>query len=389
MLYLKILLFITAVSSIIFFSDAFKSFFAKKGGPIATSSQTIHPAASTVKEFYSALEGGDCAKSIQLRPGYTLARCNEVSKVAVSQIKLEVLGENTAIVYVDVQFELKNSDAGSKFKGNVKLDNKNGQWLISEDFTGVSQGSDTVDNSHQKSIEVTNSKLEPIKPIAFDQGTSDFLFGKFEPARSKKFSKIDSRYASRDGMYLDAEAYESFKKMHRDAAKAGVRLVIKSATRNFVYQKGIWEGKWTGSRKVEGNDLSRSMPDSTKRAYKILENSSMPGSSRHHWGTDIDLNAFDNDYFSHGQGKKEYDWLRENAHKYHYCQPYSSKNDEKRSGYNEEKWHWSYMPLSKDYLAQSKTLMKNEMFSGFLGSEAAIEVDIVGKYVFGISRECR
>ncbi len=37
--------------------------------------------------------------------------------------------------------------------------------------------------------------------------------------------------------------------------------------------------------------------------------------------------------------------LTANAAKFGFCQPYNVKTD--RKGYNEEKWHWSFMPLSK------------------------------------------
>ncbi|NJK84501.1 MAG: M15 family metallopeptidase [Saprospiraceae bacterium] len=45
-------------------------------------------------------------------------------------------------------------------------------------------------------------------------------------------------------------------------------------------------------------------PNPQERALKILKYSSMPGTSRHHWGTDIDLNSFSNSYFEQGEGKK-------------------------------------------------------------------------------------
>ncbi|CAA6807981.1 MAG: Peptidase M15, partial [uncultured Thiotrichaceae bacterium] len=133
----------------------------------------------------------------------------------------------------------------------------------------------------------------PQIPDAIDPNSAiAFLMGK--AGVEDRFATIASRYASRKGMKLDPKAYEAFKQMHAAAQKDGIKLVIKSATRNFNYQKGIWERKWTGARKVDGQNLSRSMPDHTRRALKILENSSMPGSSRHHWGTDIDLNSFNN-----------------------------------------------------------------------------------------------
>ncbi|MFM9004881.1 MAG: D-alanyl-D-alanine carboxypeptidase family protein [Flavobacteriales bacterium] len=37
--------------------------------------------------------------------------------------------------------------------------------------------------------------------------------------------------------------------------------------------------------------------------------SSMPGTSRHHWGTDIDLNSVEPSYFLSGKGLLIYQWL--------------------------------------------------------------------------------
>lgn len=113
--------------------------------------------------------------------------------------------------------------------------------------------------------------------------------------------------------------------MHAAALKDSVQLVIISATRNFEAQKGIWEAKWTGERLVNDADISKTIPDPRQRALKILEYSSMPGSSRHHWGTDIDLNDLSDAHFQTGKGKKVYDWLRTHAQKFGFCQPYSKK----------------------------------------------------------------
>jgi D-alanyl-D-alanine carboxypeptidase len=107
-------------------------------------------------------------------------------------------------------------------------------------------------------------------------------------------------------LYLRKETYEAFLKMHAAAKADGIQLVVRSATRNFNYQKRIWEGKWNGQRKIAGNqNAAKAYPDPVQRALKILEYSSMPGSSRHHWGTDLDLNAFNNEWFEKGIGKKD------------------------------------------------------------------------------------
>ncbi len=217
----------------------------------------------------------------------------------------------------------------------------------------------------------------------------DYLMGKFEPSEHPDFILIDAQYADRGGMYLRKDAYTAFIRMFEAAQKDGIRLQIRSAARNFEYQKGIWERKWTGETKIEnGKDASAAYPDPADRARAILLYSSMPGTSRHHWGTDIDLNSFNNDWFGEGEGLRLYTWMRENAHKFGFCQPYSDKSVENRTGYEEERWHWSYMPVSAHLSRQAGKDLKNSMIHGFLGAEVAAEVDMVGNYVLGISSAC-
>lgn len=241
-----------------------------------------------------------------------------------------------------------------------------------------------------------SSKVENQPPLSVspkiiatdEQFTVDYLMGKFDPAKHSSFVKIAPPYADNNERYLRKDAYEAFKKMYAAALKDSVELVIISATRNFQAQKGIWEAKWTGARLVNDKDISKTIPNPRQRALKILEYSSMPGSSRHHWGTDIDLNDLSDFHFQSGEGKKVYDWLRAHAQEYGYCQPYSKKGDKRPNGYNEEKWHWSYMPISKKLTKLAKSELKDTMIQGFKGSETAKSIGIVKKYVLGINQEC-
>ncbi|MCO6487223.1 MAG: M15 family metallopeptidase [Phaeodactylibacter sp.] len=220
--------------------------------------------------------------------------------------------------------------------------------------------------------------------------TTDYIMGRFDPAQHPDFTLVDARYADREGLYLRRDTYEAFLRMREAAKKEGITLVIRSATRNFDYQKGIWERKWTGAQAIEnGKDASKAYPDPKARALKILEYSSMPGTSRHHWGTDMDLNAFNNEYFETGEGLKIYQWLTAHASAYGFCQPYSPKGDERPYGYNEEKWHWSYLPVALPLTALAKEKLKDDMVAGFLGAEVAREIGVVEKYVLGINGECR
>ncbi|MCB0840183.1 MAG: M15 family metallopeptidase [Bacteroidetes bacterium] len=224
-----------------------------------------------------------------------------------------------------------------------------------------------------------------------DSVAVSYLLGRFDPEKDTNFVKIEDKHSegSGRGAYLHRETYEAFKKMYEAAKADGVQLVIRSATRNFYRQKEIWEGKWTGSTKVGGKDLSKSTPDPEERALTILLYSSMPGTSRHHWGTDMDLNAFENDYFKSGKGLKEYQWLTENAHKFGFCQPYTEKGENRPNGYEEERWHWSYVPLAKKYLDAYGNQVSMEMIEGFKGAEVAGPIGVIEKYVFGINEACK
>lgn len=214
-----------------------------------------------------------------------------------------------------------------------------------------------------------------------------YLMGKFDPAKDKRFSKIPAPYAQKD-MFMRIEALESFKKMHAAAKEEDISLLIISATRPFDVQKSIWEAKWTGMRKVDGKMLPKEVKDPKGRAVKILRWSSMPSTSRHHWGTDIDINNLNPEYFDAGQGLKEYEWLVANAAQFGFCQVYSEMGENRPDGYQEEKWHWSYLPISKDLTNAYAQKISDQDIGGFLGAESAPMIEVVKKYVLGINSDC-
>jgi LAS superfamily LD-carboxypeptidase LdcB len=216
----------------------------------------------------------------------------------------------------------------------------------------------------------------------------NYIMGKFDPAQDTLFTLVAREYADREGLLLRKETYEAFKKMHQAALADGISLVIRSATRNFDYQKTIWEKKWKGETPLEGNYLATKIAEPIDRAKAILRYSSMPGTSRHHWGTDIDLNAFNNSYFETGEGQRIYVWLLDRAASFGFCQPYTAKGEQRPVGYEEERWHWSYLPLSKSLLEEARQSLNSNMISGFLGSEVAVTLNVVQDYVLGIDSSC-
>jgi len=110
----------------------------------------------------------------------------------------------------------------------------------------------------------------------------------------------------------------------------------------------------------------------------------MPSTSRHHWGTDMDLNNLNNKFFDSGEGLKIYTWLKAHGAEYGFCQPYTTKEGG-RTGYEEERWHWSYLPLSGEFLNQYKKEVTYKDITGFEGSEVAKPMGVIKNYVEGVA----
>lgn len=217
----------------------------------------------------------------------------------------------------------------------------------------------------------------------------EYIMGKFDPSVHPDFTEIAIKYASGKGMFMRRDAYEAFQLMYDAAKEDGVNLKIVSAARNFDRQTQIWNNKWTGRTLVEGGvNLAREVADPVARARRILRFSSMPGTSRHHWGTDIDLNALEDEWFLEGEGKRIYDWLSNNARRFGFCQTYTVKDADRPNGYEEEKWHWTYAPVSKLILQSARLVMTNQNLNGFEGSETASEIEVLENYVLGIHPDC-
>lgn len=214
---------------------------------------------------------------------------------------------------------------------------------------------------------------EGSKVLAQQTFTDDELMGRFEPSKHPGFSKVPAGFSTRKNDYLRTEVLVAFMKMTAAAKADGVDLLIVSATRNFNRQVVIWERKWDtfgGSKR--------------KRAAKILRYSSMPGTSRHHWGTDFDLNSVNPSYFNTKKGKKVYEWLRLNAYKFGFFQPYQTYPEIDRSGYEEEKWHWSYYPTASVLLAEYNARIDEDKIEDFDGSKYAERSRVLPDYVNGI-----
>ena len=207
-----------------------------------------------------------------------------------------------------------------------------------------------------------------------------YLLGQFDPSQRTEFIMVPANYdVGGYTMYLRQETLNAFLEMAAAAQKDGVSLKIASATRNFNYQTNLWNNKW--------NALPTSM-DGLKKFQTILEYSAVPGASRHHWGTEIDFNNANPQYFNTEEGEKVYNWMTQNAWEFGFCQTYTAKGADRPTGYNEEKWHWSYIPLSIGFTRDYKNLVTETDIKGFEGDQFVSQENIINDYVLGINPKC-
>lgn len=248
-----------------------------------------------------------------------------------------------------------------------------------------------IDQLIDSSIEEAYSMsylTEACQHNSLERPDKNILIGKTRPATNENLVPVDPIFATRSGMYMHRDAFAAFKKMHNAASSDGIPLTIVSAFRSFNHQRRIWENKWNGKQILDGSIFATEIPDPADRAREILRYSAMPGTSRHHWGTDIDLNSVEDSYFEQGAGKDVYSWLVQNASSFGFCQPYTSIGDGRTGGYEEEKWHWSYMPVANLYLDTYLDSVLYKSIVGFEGWETAVKLDVIKNYVLQINEKC-
>ena len=176
-----------------------------------------------------------------------------------------------------------------------------------------------------------------------------------EFSRDELIGKGNPKLYGKD-INLVKDAHDAFLNMKAAAVKENIHIKIVSSYRNFNRQKAIWERKY---KKFTNQGLSP-----IAAIKKIIEYSTIPGTSRHHWGTDIDIIDANATYSGdvlvpkkfHGNGSfcKLKEWLDKNAKTFGFYLVYTDNAN--RKGFKYEPWHYSYAPLSKPMLEAYKKL---------------------------------
>jgi LAS superfamily LD-carboxypeptidase LdcB len=154
---------------------------------------------------------------------------------------------------------------------------------------------------------------------------------------------------------LHKYAVAPFLALCRAARAAGFELQAVSSFRDFDRQLGIWNAKYQGERALldaAGLPLDAKRLTSAERIDAILGWSALPGASRHHWGTDLDVidsraipanytvRLIPAEFAPGGPFAALSAWLEGHAARFGFFQPFRGA----LSGVRAEPWHYSFAP---------------------------------------------
>ncbi|MBB6092589.1 LAS superfamily LD-carboxypeptidase LdcB [Povalibacter uvarum] len=156
---------------------------------------------------------------------------------------------------------------------------------------------------------------------------------------------------------LHYEVAASFLAMRDAAAYDGIDLAARSSFRDFETQLTIWNRKWNGERPMNDRNsqpIDRSTLADIDVVDAILWWSAIPGGSRHHWGSDMDVidaaavpegysvQLVPDEYSTGGIFSRLTGWLDANMLRFGFFRPYRTD----RGSVSPEPWHLSYAPVS-------------------------------------------
>jgi hypothetical protein len=203
-------------------------------------------------------------------------------------------------------------------------------------------------------------------------GAPALPFGDARPSASRTRAHA-ARYARRPGYrrrviarfteshYRGASAQSSIWRRKMDFYGRSFNRITERAERRCdgLEAGGLWRPARRAHRRCWREKLSV-----VEREREILEASSAPGLSRHHWGTDVDLFSLNPRNFTTGAPLAPvYDWMRDEALAHGFFQTYTGR-DEGEHGYMEERWHWSYYPIGQalsDYATRHESKLETAL----------------------------
>jgi LAS superfamily LD-carboxypeptidase LdcB len=189
---------------------------------------------------------------------------------------------------------------------------------------------------------------------------------------------------------------EPFLRLRAAAADAGIDLVPVSSFRDFNRQLGIWNAKCRGERALfdrDGQPLDPAALDEDELVSTILHWSALPGASRHHWGTEIDVidglateagvapRLMPDEYVPGGRYARLAAWLDGHLESHGFYRPYAHD----RGGVQPEPWHLSHAATAEAALQSFTPALLAEALQGVeLGAAGVVSArlpEIFERYV--------
>lgn len=221
---------------------------------------------------------------------------------------------------------------------------------------------------------------------------SSLGMAKLPPLSAVLVGRTDAHLSTSDdagiaGFRLHAGVLADFLALREAAAGAGFDLRVHSAFRDFERQRSIWNRKATGSLAVLDSearplDIARLRP--AELVLAIMRWSALPGASRHHWGTDLDVYDAATTPPGHeiqlvpaevdpgGMHGALHEWLDAritSGNAWGFYRPY----DRDRGGVAPERWHLSHAPIASEYLAAlTPALLRQTIETGELQLAGAV-----------------
>ena len=214
-------------------------------------------------------------------------------------------------------------------------------------------------------------------------------------SRSHVFQSAEPRFA------IHTDVVEPFAHMREAAAREGFDIAVLSGFRDFESQAEIWNRKFCGERTLfdaNGGVLDYDALSEAERMQCILNWSALPGASRHHWGTDIDVydraalpagyrvRLLPEEVHAGGVFHRLHQWLDRNLASFGFFRPYR----EYLGGMFPEAWHLSYAPIAIPALeALTVDVVAQALRDGdILGKELVLErlPEIYQRHIVNISK---
>jgi LAS superfamily LD-carboxypeptidase LdcB len=187
------------------------------------------------------------------------------------------------------------------------------------------------------------------------------------------------------GCTVHRSMVDALRAMIATARKDGLDITVASSFRTFQRQVDIWNAKFRGERALydrDGRPLDHARLDDTALIDAILAWSAMPGASRHHWGTDIDVvdaaaiaggyqaQLLPHEFAPGGIFGPLNEWITAHAGRFGFFRPYRAD----RGGVQPEAWHLSFAPVATPALAalSIEVLIEGVASSTMLGREAVL-----------------